>query len=296
MEQLVTAAVIAAIALATSGCSGVTENGSSASTAPEATSATASKENETKESGTKGNDAITIDEIDWTVDESIINGERYVAFSYTNNSPYTIVALEIDFQQREDVTDEQRSVFDPLYENEYWDHEPSELYIKAYTERLVEPGDTSIDVPCSMNGTLTPVSNLEQYELMEPDTMGVAYIGSDQRIYMEYYDFKSEKYSSDTRSGVPAKDWPEHELMDLAPSVDAPVITVEWDSENDVMIETSASGRESFDSYVQACKDAGFTDVVYSYDGYYAATNADDVEISVEYLTSRDGIRVGVSN
>lgn len=59
------------------GCSSNTESGS----AQGGTAAVASQG-----SAVPADDAITIDQIDWTVQEEVIDGDRCVGFSYVNNS------------------------------------------------------------------------------------------------------------------------------------------------------------------------------------------------------------------
>lgn len=48
------------------------------------------------ETDSKSND-LKIEDIDWSVDEGILDGDRYVMLSYSNNSKYTISNFEITF-------------------------------------------------------------------------------------------------------------------------------------------------------------------------------------------------------
>ena len=45
-------------------------------------------------------DAIKIEDIEWNVTESVMDGERFVSFNYTNNSKYTILDVEMKFVQK----------------------------------------------------------------------------------------------------------------------------------------------------------------------------------------------------
>ena len=84
-------------------------------------------------------DAIKIEDIDWNVTESVMDGERFVSFNYTNNSKFTILDIEMEFVQKSNVTKEQLSVFDELKEEREWtDEEISDIYILGYNRKGAE--------------------------------------------------------------------------------------------------------------------------------------------------------------
>ena len=55
-------------------------------------------EKETRNKDTKGNEpqTVKIDEVDWNIDENIVDEKRCVVLDYTNNSNCTIVDFEYD--------------------------------------------------------------------------------------------------------------------------------------------------------------------------------------------------------
>lgn len=59
---------------------------------------------------------IKIEDIAWSVEEEIVEGEREVVFSYTNNTKYTIGDMEIKFTLKDGITDEELKVFDTCKE------------------------------------------------------------------------------------------------------------------------------------------------------------------------------------
>lgn len=229
-------------------------------------------------------DAIKIKDIDWSVTESIIDGERCLSFNYTNNSKYTILDVEMEFVQKSDVTKEQLSVFNKLKEDREWtDEEVSEIYILGYNRKCAEPGETVSDSPCSINGTYILVENIKQYEIMEPDMMTVAFIGKDGKGYTMYYDFKSQVYGESSQGGQDLQQWSDSEISKLLPKADAPAINVSTDREDRFYFYAYGVSREGFENYVDAVKANGFTEVGFESSTSYRATNSDGVEAHVTY-------------
>ena len=229
-------------------------------------------------------DAIKIKDIDWSVTESIIDGERCLSFNYTNNSKYTILDVEMEFVQKSDVTKERLSVFDELKEARDWtDEEVSEIYILGYNRKCAEPGETVSDSPCSINGTYILVENIKQYELMEPDMMTVAFIGKDGKGYAMYYDFKSQVYGESSQGGQDLQQWSDSEISKLLPKADAPAIKVSTDREDRFYFYAYGVSRGEFEKYVDAVKANGFTDVGFESSTSYRATNADGVEAHITF-------------
>lgn len=115
--------------------------------------------NETKKQGQKiekvSKNKISIDDLIYDAKSEIVDGERYVMLSLTNNSKYTITGFEVKYKVKPDVTDEQKDKFDEdLIENfELSDDDIDELKqrdisMNAETERVVEPGKTIDKINC----------------------------------------------------------------------------------------------------------------------------------------------------
>lgn len=229
-------------------------------------------------------DAIKIEDIDWNVTESIMDGERFVSFNYTNNSKYTVLGVEMEFVQKSEVTKEQLAVFDELKkEEELTDEEVSDIYILGYNQKCAEPGETVSDSPCIINDTYTLVQNMEQYKIMEPDMATIAFIGKDGKGYTVYYDFKTQTYSESSKGGQDIQQWSDSEISKLLPQAEAPAINVSSDDEDRFYFYAYGVSREAFEKYVEAVKNNGFNDVGFENSNSYRATNADGVEAHITY-------------
>lgn len=236
-------------------------------------------------------DSIKIDEIDWTVEESVVDGERKLAMSYANNSSFTILELRIEFTQCEDVTDEDRAAFDEAYADPDWspDVEPSELYIVGDNQHFVEPGEEAGPIACSLAYAFTDPT-LSQYELMEPSMAEIVYLGGDGKLYCEYYDFLNDAYSQSSSNGVDAVEWSESDISKLVPEIDAPVVNVSDDEEDRFVFNAYGLTLDDFAPYVEECKELGFTGDPSEDEDWYTATNEDGYEIWLNYYAETDSI------
>lgn len=64
--------------------------------------------------------------------------------------------------------------------------------------------------------------------------------------------------------------------------------TIESEDENYFWCEIAVESQEDFQTYVQDCKDAGFTEDYYSGDDYYWANTEDGYELSLDYYSAED--------
>ena len=228
--------------------------------------------------------AIKIEDIDWGVTESVLDGERFISFNYTNNSQYTILDVEMEFTQKEGTTVEQLAVFDKLKEEQEWtDEEVEEIYIKAYNRKCADPGETVTDSPCLINGTYTLVENMEQYEIMEPSMVTIAFIGPDEKGYAIYYDFKTQSYGESSSGAQDLHQWSDSEISSLLPKAEYKAVMVSTDDDDRFFFYAYGVSREEFEAYVESVKSKGFTDVGFDGNNSYRATNEDGIEANITY-------------
>lgn len=54
-------------------------------------------------------EAFKIEDILWSIDEGIVDGNRTVLFEYTNNSPFMISSFKLTFKERADITEDEKN-------------------------------------------------------------------------------------------------------------------------------------------------------------------------------------------
>ena len=310
MKKIITALCLSiTILLGMTGCSGneISETESTSATSAEnetvsefdsETSAT-STDNETAsntDSESSDNAAIHIEEIDWNVAASVLDGERIVSFNYTNNSKYTILEIELKFCQKEGLTAEQFAVFDNIKnEWELTDDEIANIYIIGYNRKCADPGETVSDSPCYIEDSYIYVENIAQYEMMEPDIMTIYYIGNDGKGYTIYYDFKSHTYSESSLGGQNIQEWSDSEICKLLPKIEAPEVKIQYDEETIFKFTANGVSRESFEAYVEAVKAKGFTNILIDNNNDYFASADDGTSAEVRYEAVKEQMTVYVS-
>jgi len=231
----------------------------------------------------KGED-LKIEDIDWSMEETILDGERVIAFNYTNNTQYTIASIEIKFTQKEGTTAEQLKVFDEMKEKHDWsDEDISDMYLTGGSSRVVDPGETVSDPSCFTKQGYY-IESMEQYELMEPDMASIAYIGNDDKAYAKYYDFKTQKYSDSSEGGIDIHEWSDSEISNLLPKCEARIVKVSTDEEDYLCIYAYGVSKDEFNAYAEACKEKGFVDE--EYDTLYTA-DCNEYELQI-YYNKRD--------
>lgn len=237
-----------------------------------------------QENSFSAKDAIKIEDIDWTVSDSILDGERFVGFSYTNNSKYTILDIEMEFVQKENTTAEQLAVFDTLKTDREWtDEEVQEIYILGYNRKCVDPVETAAESPCVINGTYTLVENMEQYELMEPEMVSIAFIGDDGKGYALYYDYKTQAYGESSAGPKDLHEWSTSDISSLLPKADYRAVEVTSDEKDSFRFRAYGVSQEEYEEYVEEVKNKGFAEVGFDSDTTYRATNEDGFEASISY-------------
>ncbi len=272
-------AVTLAGAMAVAGVAGC--SGTSAATGGEDASGEVSST--TESAVTLGDPEIGMGQIDWTVDEFVIDGTRRVAFKYTNNSDYRIIALEMTFSAKDDLTDEELALFDAVE----WPSDAAATFQEngyyARSYRPVASGDTADAVAMSFWGYY--IESMELYELSQPDVIQVAFLGPDDLLYIESIDCRSGEVTLERT--VETDQWGTEEIADAVPRPEGMTTDV-FDSDTYFSFYVIDVSIDDFDAYVQSLKDAGFTENAEEEDGYYYAEDADGAySVDVDYLESR---------
>lgn len=246
--------------------------------------------------GCGGSPKIDIDDIEYTITEGIVDGNRMPVFSYTNNSDYDIISLNIDYKIKDGVSsDELNSISEIKEKAESKSHDISETKINVFNDRYVPAGDKCENVPIYLDNTYSYVTDMSTTDLMTPDILKVMYV-KNGTIYSAYYDYKNEKmtYNEDTRA---AKSWSETDLAKSIPEPDSNVVIVDSDDDGYFRAIACHYTKDDYDKYVKKCKEAGYTKEQDSYESTkycrYTAKNDKGYEVEV-YFTEEKNLDVAV--
>lgn len=218
------------------------------------------------------------------MEEEVNDGERFLSFDYTNNSKYTILDVELKYEQKEGITQEQYALFDSLKEkNPYLIEDNQDIYIVGYNRKIAEPGKSVTTSPVVINGTSYIVENQEEYALFEPDIMTIAFIGPDGKGYGIYYDYKSKKFSASSAGSQELHAWSDSELAKLLPEPDFKADVVSTDEEDAFFVYVYGISSQDYKSYIKVVQEKGFTKEKLEFNTSYSADNDNGIKLSLYY-------------
>lgn len=247
-------------------------------------------------SSTPEADSIKIEDIDWKVKEGFSDfGNRILLLDYKNNSDYTIVEFQIKFTLKKDITNKQLSVLDDVKKQYNWSNDYAKnVYISASNQKFCEPGKEIKSIRVGFNNTYQSVSSMDQYNLTEPDMLSLI-IMKDDKLYLNYYDFKSKSYSQNEKSGIDAFTWSEGELAKLIEKPDVKIGQVNDDSDDRFAFTCYGVSDEYFKEYIEKCKSKGFTVDSDSSEIRYEAKNSDGYKLSLWHGSENENMTISVT-
>ena len=208
--------------------------------------------------------------------------------NYVNNSKLDIVYFGLDYTEKEEITEEEKQKFYSDIEKKFNLSDDDMIKIKEETigmntsvERLVKEGDEVSNVPCHYFPGIYYLKDKAHLELMQPDIATIEFI-SNGRLYTEYYDFKSQKYSLESDSEE-AVQWTEKEIGTEIDKPEAEVIKVTLDLDDYLCFDVYGVSESQFEEYIDLCKERGYTKDADKDEDSYDAERDDGYSVSIDY-------------
>lgn len=145
----------------------------------------------------------------------------------------------------------------------------------------MKEGDEVSNVPCHYFSGIYYLKDKAHLELMQPDIATIEFV-SNGRLYTEYYDFKSQKYSLESDSEE-AVQWTEKEIGTEIDKPEAEVIKVTLDLDDDLSFDVYGISEAQFEEYINLCKERGYTKDADKDEYSYDAERDDEYSVSVDY-------------
>lgn len=227
-------------------------------------------------SGKPTKDEIKIKDVAWTIEPGVDSGDRRMIFEYENKSDLDILNVRLEGKLKAGLTDEEIGAgFDNIVKDGISVEDLRDWVFNAEVGGRVSSGSRSnTDEACL---GIYYLLNEEQYKMVEADLLTIKYL-KDGKLYTEYYDLLSKSYSLSS-DAVDLEQWSTTELAKMMPEQDDLLVTDITETPTRFGFETIGTSRESYESYIEACKEAGFgfditsgDDFFYSYseDGQYS--------------------------
>ena len=267
-------AVAVMLALCLAGCGSADSNGGSgaSSKAPE----------------------IDIEDVGWELDRGKVDGYRVVTVDVENNTPYDIVAFSLSFVPSDETTDEDLNDIGELKEKARdMDEEIEDMTFECISERYIKSGEKADDLGCTLDDTIEYLTSYSATKLFEPETLDISYV-ADGRIYSAEYDYNEDEMDYDDDS-VKAVKWSDSKLTSNLPKPDAPVITVDDDSEDSFTADVYGVDNAFFESYIDACKEKGYTKNINAYEDSFSAEDEDGNSLDLSYYDTDNQINISLT-
>ena len=231
----------------------------------------------------------SIDQLPYTVEEDIYEGERFLGFSYENNSDYVINGVAMTLKIKNDAED--LSAFSEIKNKGGFseqDLRDGEFY--AGNLPAVLPGNKGKPYPLMFDDNLEYyLEKQEQYDLLQPDAMTINYKDGDA-IYRVYYDCINDKMGEPEKVDD-AYVWPKSEYAKKLPVLtkkEAPIVSStdygdKEEGDRSVFIDCYPATEELFDKYIEMAKEAGFSKELNEIDEIAQLEDADGDFLQISY-------------
>ena len=225
---------------------------------------------------------FSIEGLELNFKEFSVNGEDTLAFSYTNNTEYTIIGTSVTYGPKSDIAEERKRTLEKCIREE---GDIFDLSISAYNLNCVLSGETSDVVPCDYINFADNGNYKEYYDAFAPKRISVTYIDGDE-INTVLYDYI---YNISVANEEMHRD--RYEWSKKAP---AKYVNMPECVSNDVLNDTEkifsfcACGvkKAVFEKYTEDLKSKGFVSEITEVEKesyIYEAQNEDGVKITVEF-------------
>ena len=287
MKKAMAIGLAAVMAFGLVGCGASQSTAASAESDSTETVSESQEETSTETDSAKEKHSV---EMDGTIDFEIAQGlneygENCLTLTYTNNTNHAIIDLEFDADLKKDLTDEEENLLKTLQqETDVKDDDLSWAYFRSYNECYTEPGD--IAKPSSFTFDLNTISNPEYYSLCDEATLGVIYQEGD-KLYTTVYNVDSKMFLSPSPFSN-AYDWFTSEVASNIPKFEEhpTIVTVDEDGYGTATVYDVS--LDEYESYVDECKAAGFTNEIYDLGSGACFSNEDGIQLTYYYDSSNN--------
>lgn len=227
---------------------------------------------------------IKMSDIDWSVKKGIIQDERHIAFSYKNNTGYTIADMKIEFKRKDSVSDDKMlNLFKYYKDNKYMsESEIKKTGLISENHRFIKAGKKSNLTPVQTNDSTWDLQNMDQYEVMEPDKATITVI-KNNKAYIFYYDFiNKEMTMDDENSGKKIYNWSTSKMAKKLPKPSFESVIIGSDDSDYFTFDAFNVTWDQYEKYIEKVKKT-FTKIETDEDNLFEASDTKGNSISLSY-------------
>ena len=286
MKKLMAIGLAAVMAFGLAGCGGSQSAAASSKSSSPTTPGSAFTDTKDTDDAKETHSAEMEGSIDYEISRGITDyGEKSLMLTYTNNTNHPILSAQFYFELKDDLTDEDNELLSKLQEeHEIDDDQMDWAYFQSNTECYTDIGESSKPSPftffldCFTDETYCTLADYGQVKLIFLDG---------EKYYQTTYDFYSQTFTSVS----PYKNAYEWMTSDIGLSIPQPEgfpTMVSSDDENYGFVYVYNVSLSDFETYVDKCKEAGFSKVDFDGGDNVTIVNDEGTELSLYYEASSD--------
>ncbi|MDD7652338.1 MAG: DUF6591 domain-containing protein [Candidatus Faecousia sp.] len=225
-----------------------------------------------------------IEEISWEFRNTVRYGEPVAVFDYTNNSNYTIVLLDFQYEMKDGVTSEQLQLTDILTDSLVPDEEIPEMTPNVLDWIVCDPGEKAEGAICYMKYNTEP-ANTNQCQLMNLKSADIYFIGEDGKRHTVSYSAENGGYSL-WETSEELYSWIDNDYTKMIPKPDTRIASADQFKEDCLGVKAYDMSHDAYLAYIDACEDMEFENKYPNEDHDYSftGTNPEGYEIYVRYI------------
>lgn len=210
-------------------------------------------------------------------------GEQSLMLSYTNNTNHPIANIQFMFDVKEDLSAEEQELLSQLQEKfEVSDTQMEWAYFQSNTECYTDIGDTS--KPSAFTFFLNCITDENYCSLADYGKANIVYLDG-EKYYQSTYDFYSQTFTP-ASPYKNAFEWLTSETGLTIPQPEGLPTLVSTDDENSGFVNVYNVSLDDFDTYVNTCKEAGFSKVDFDGGDNIAIVNDAGTKLRIYYSSS----------
>ena len=200
----------------------------------------------------------TIEEVEYFFQDSIRYEEPVAVFGYKNNSEFTIVRLDLEFEMKEEITAEQLIAFDSFKEKwELSDDDILSFKPIVYDYMVCDSGEEVVGAICNMDYNMEPIS-AEQCKFMDLNCAEIYFVAVDNKIHKVRYSAENDEYLL-AEETIELYNWSNSEYANMLPKPDTRIVEIDYDKEDYFQCSAYDMSFEDFQAYMKKCEEKGFS-------------------------------------
>lgn len=216
-------------------------------------------------------------------------GEQSLMLSYTNNTNHPIVSAQFLFDIKEDLTEEEKDLQSQLQNKfEIDDGQMDWAYFQSNTDCYTDCGEAS--KPSAFTFFLNCITDETYCNLADYGKAQIIYVDG-EKYYQSTFDFYSQTFTP-ASPYKNAFEWFTSEIGATIPQPDGLPTLVSTDEETKGFAYVYNVSLDTFETYVDTCKNAGFSKVDFDGGDNITIGNDSGTNLSLYYSSSDNSMVV----